>query len=250
LGVTLSIAAANTIDASQALIQARGVRYIIVPSWDLFFDEFAHLYLQKRFSNRTSLFIDGLRRGNLPLWVRPLPYHMLEIPGFEGQSVLVFEVVEDQGPAAAAGRLAEYFVEMEKLDQAAAVSEGLRRFPGDVGALAAMAQVQRARGDTAGLAQTLASLAVRLDNGGDRFLPWDRRVSVAVVLAQANRIDLAQNQFRRCLKEIDETKLRALSSGLLYNLEVLSQAFELPISDSRLRQLALDLLPPELRSLL
>jgi hypothetical protein len=248
MGVTLSIAAANTIDASQALIQARGVRYIIVPSWDPFFDEFAHLYLQKRFSNRTSLFIDGLRHENLPLWVRPLPYHIMEIPGFEGQSVLVFEVVEDQGPAAAAGRLAEYFVEMEKLDQAAAVSEGLRRFPGDVGALAALAQVQRARSDAVGLAQTLSSLLVRLENGGDRFLPWDRRVSLAIVLAQADRVDMSRDQFRRCLKEIDESKLRALPSGLLYNLEVLSQAFELPIADSRLRQLALDLLPPELRS--
>jgi len=247
-GVTLMVAAAGTIDEAQALLQARGVRYIVVPSWDPFFDEFAHLYLQKQFSNRTSLFIGGLRSWSLPLWVRPLPYHMLGVPGFEGQSVLVFEVVEDQSPAAAAGRLAEYLVEMEKLDQASAVGESLRRFPGDVGALAALAQVQRARGDTAGLAQTLPSLLTRLSSGGDRFLPWDRRVSLAIVLAQANHVDLAREQVRRCLAELNETKLRFLPSGLLYNLDVLTKGFELPIGDDKLRRLTLDLLPDELRS--
>jgi hypothetical protein len=244
-GVTLMIAAANTIDEAEALIQTRGVRYIIVPSWDPFFDEFAHLYLDKRLSNRTSLLVGALRRWNLPLWVRPVPYHMLEIPGFEGQSVLVFEVVEKQSPAVAASRLAEYFVEMNSLDQAAAVSEDLRRFPGDVCALTARAQVQKARGDTVVLEQTLTSLLACLANGGGRFLPWDRRVSLAVVLAQAGHISQARDEMRHCMSRLNEKKLRFLSPGLLYNFQVLSQAFELPIADPRLRQIELELLPPE-----
>ena len=246
-GVTLMIAGANTIEEAQALIEARGVRYIIVPSWDPFFDEFALRYLEKKFAGRTSLFVEGLRHWNLPLWVRPVPYQMPEITGFEGQSVLVFEVVDNQSPAAAAGRLAEYLVETERLDQAATVNEELRRFPGDVGALAARAQVQRARSDTAGLAQTLPSLLTRLASGGDRFLPWDRRVSLAVVLAQEDQISPAREQVRRCLTELNEKKLRSLSTGMLYKLQVLSRAFELPIADPRLRQLAADLLPAELR---
>lgn len=248
LGVTLMIAAANMIDEVHALIEAHGVRYVIVPSWDPFFNDFAQLYLKKRFSNRKCLFIDVLRLWSLPLWVRPLAYRMPEIPGFEGQSVLVFEISDSQSPAAAASRLAEYFIEMGQLDQAAEVSEQLKRFPGDVGALAAMAQVQRARGDTAELAKTLQSLLVRLANGDDRFLPWDRRVSLAMVLAQANHFQLARKQVRGCLAKIDATKLRNLSEGLLYNLQVLSQAFGLPIADPALHRLALQLLSPELRS--
>jgi hypothetical protein len=177
-----------------------------------------------------------------------MPYQMPEINGFEGQSALVFEVVDDQSPAVATSRLAEYLVETGRFDQAAAVGEELRRFPGDVGALAARAQVQSARGDAAGLAQTFDLVRSRLSNGGDRFLPWDRRVSLAIVLAQGDQLELAREQLRRCLTELDEKRLRFLTSGSLYKLQVLSQAFDLPIADPRLRKLAAELLPAELSS--
>ena len=245
-GATLMIAGMNTMGEVQALIQIRGIRYIIVPSWDPFFDEFANLYLDKRFAGRTSFLIAGLRRWNLPVWLRPLPYQMPEISGFEGQSALVFEVVDDQSPAVATSRLAEYLVETGRLDQAAAVGEELRRFPGDIGALAARAQVQGARGDAAGLAQTVDLVRSRLANGADRFLPWDRRVSLAIVLAQGAQIEPAREQLRRCLTELDEKRLRFLTAGSLYNLQVLSRALELPIADPRLRKLAVALLPAEL----
>jgi hypothetical protein len=98
------------------------------------------------------------------------------------------------------------------------------------------------------MAQTLPSLLARLANGGDRFLPWDRRVSLAVVLAQEDQVGLAREQVRRCLTELNEKRLRSLTTGSLYKLQVLSRAFDLPIADRRLRQLALDLLPAELRS--
>jgi hypothetical protein len=247
-GATLMIAGMNTMGEVQALIQIRGIRYIIVPSWDVFFDEFADLYLDKRFAGRTSFLVGGLRRWNLPVWLRPMPYQMPEINGFEGQSALVFEVVDDQSPAVATSRLAEYLVETGRFDQAAAVGEELRRFPGDVGALAARAQVQSARGDAAGLAQTFDLVRSRLSNGGDRFLPWDRRVSLAIVLAQGGQIELAREQLRRCLTELNEKRLRFLTSGSLYKLQVLSQAFDLPIADPRLRKLAAELLPAELSS--
>ena len=124
----------------------------------------------------------------------------------------------------------------------------MRRFPGDVGALAARAQVQGAREDAAGLAQTLPILLTRLAGGADQYLPWDRRVSLAVVLARADRVDLAQGQTRRCLAESNETRLRSLSTGSLYGLMVLSQSFGLGFPDPKLRELALDLLPVDMRS--
>jgi hypothetical protein len=246
-GAALMIAAAKTMEEAQGLLLARSVRYIVIPSWDPFFDEFAQRYLAKNFSNRTSLLAQELRRWNLPPWLRPIPYQIPIGGGFEGESVLVFEVVDEQSPSVAAGRLAEYLVETGELDQAVVVAETLRRFPGDVGALVARAQVQAAKQDGNGFAQTLTALQARLSNGADRFLPWDRRVSLAIVLARANQVDAARGQLQRCLAEADGKKLRSLTTGSLYGLEVLTKAFELNISDPTLNALALSLLPRDLR---
>jgi hypothetical protein len=247
-GNTLAIAGARTMEEVQDDLQARGVRYIVIPSWDPFFEDFARRYLVKELSGRTSLLIGELRRWNLPLWLQAVPYQIPVGGGFEGQYVLVFEVVDPQTPAAAAGRLAEYLVEMGRLDDAATVAERLRRFPGDVGALAAQAQVQSARGDTAGAGHTLTTLLARLSAGGDRFLPWDRRVSVAVVLVRGQRYDLAREQVRRCTVDANEARLRSLSAGSLYDLLVLARSFGLDFADPNLRALALGLLPGDLRS--
>jgi len=247
-GATLSIAAASTMEEAQGGLLGRGVRYVVVPSWDPFFEDFARLYLVKKFSGRSSLLVTALRHWNLPPWLRPVPYQMPVGGGPGGQSVLVFEVVDEQSPAAAASRLAEYFVEMGDLGGAASAAESLRRFPGDVGALAARAQVQGARGDAAASAKTVDLILARISNGGDRYLPWDRRVSLATVLARAGRIDLALDETRRCLADLNEARLRSLSTGSLFDLLVLTRAFRLEIADPRLRELAVDLLPENLRS--
>ena len=247
-GVSLMIAGAKTMEEVQAQLVARNVRYLVIPSWDSYFDDFGRRYLVQSLSQRTSFLVGELRRWNLPLWLRPLPYQLPLGGGFEGQSALVLEVVDEQSPAVAAGRLVEYLIEMGQLDAATAAADTLRRFPGDIGALAARAQLQTARGDAAGAVQTLDSLLVRLPGGADRFLAWDRRVSLAIALARGDRIDPAREQTRRCLAELDEKKLRSLSAGSLYGLLVLSQSFGLEIADHRLRELALDLLPGDLRS--
>lgn len=247
-GVTLNITGANTMDEARAVIDARGVRYLVIPSWDSFFEDFARLYLVKQLSNRTSVLIQELRHGNIPLWLRPVAYQLPEISGFEEQSVLVFEVVEQQSPVVATSRLAEFLVETGKLAQAAVAGETLRRFPADIGALAARAQVTSALGDTTGTTQILDTVQARLGSGADRILPWDRRVSLAVVLAQGDRLELARAQVRRCIGEIDAKKIRALSPGALYRLLVLTHALTVEIADPKLRELAVALLPADLRN--
>lgn len=242
-GATLSIAAASNMEEVQSSLQSRDVRFIVVPSWDRFFEDFARLYLVKEFSGRSSLLFRALRSWTLPPWLRPVPY---QLP-VGGGSVLVFEVVDEQSPAAAASRLAEYFVETGDLDRAGAAAEALRRFPGDLGALAAREQVESARGDAAAAARTLESLLARLANGGDRFLAWDRRVSVTTVLVREGRIELAREEARRCVADLNEARLRSLSTGSLYDLLVIARAFGLEIADPGLRDLAVELLPENLR---
>jgi hypothetical protein len=247
-GATLNIAAALTMEEAQNDLRARAVRYIVLPSWDPFFDEFARRYLDRRFASRPNFFVGELRRLNLPPWLRPIPYQMPVGGGFEGQSVMVFEVVGEQAPAVAASRTAEYLVEMGDLDRAATFGETLRRFPGDVGALSAGMEVQLARGESEAAGRTLEVLLRRLSAGGDRYLPWDRRVSLAIVLAQAGRIEQSRDQVSRCFKDANEDRIRSLTTGSLFNLLVIGGALRLEIADPGLRETARDLLPEDLRS--
>lgn len=247
-GAALSIAGARTMEEVQAAVQVRGIRYIVVPSWDPFFDDFAARYLAGNLSNLTSFLVGELRRWNLPRWLRPVAYQPPAIGGFERESVRVFEVVDEQGPAVAASRMVECLVELGLVEQAAAVLPALQRFPSDCGALAARAEVLRARQDAAGVAQVIGQLRARLAAGGDRYLPWDRRVSLAVVLAQANDLELARGQVRRCVAEATPERMRALNPGALFRLLVLAQACQQPLPAPELQALALALLPPELRS--
>jgi len=106
----------------------------------------------------------------------------------------------------------EYMVETGDLGKAAELAEGLRKYPGDVGALAARLLEEGARSDTEGAAATLEVLQTRLAAGGDRYLPWDRRVCLAIALAQAGRADLSRDQASQCLSALNEARLRARSS--------------------------------------
>jgi len=94
----------------------------------------------------------------------------------------------------------------------------------------------------------LAVLEARLATGADRFLPWDRRVSLALTLAQADRVAPAVAQTRRCLADLDAAKLRTLSTGSLYSFQVLLRAVGLGITDPAQQELARSLLPENLRA--
>lgn len=243
LAATTRIVSATTADEAQALLGQRGVTHIIIPSWDSDLDEFARWTL----SRPEDSFIHALHHWELPPWLRPLPYKLPTIAGFEGQSVVIFTVTDETDRAAALSRLAEYFVEMEQNDLAASAALALQRYPADLEALVAIAQVAKARGDAAGFAKAFSELQSILSGGFDRALPWDRRVSLAVVLVQGERADLAREQVRRCLTELDATRLRSLTTAALFRLQTLSRTFELKISDPKLRELAAQLLPTELR---
>jgi len=235
---------ASTPEEAKELVDRRGINYLVIPSWDNYLDEYARIGM----GQLEGTFLNGLLLWCVPAWLRPVAYQLPSIAGFEGQSVTIFEVVEEQDDAAALSRTAEYFIEIGQLDQAGAVGQALRRFPADLGALVARAQVELARSDTEAFAKSIELLRSRLAAKGDRALPWDRRVSLGVVLARSKQMDLARPQVQRCLAEVTEAKLRLLTTGALYRLLVLGKAFDLTITDARLHRLALDLLPADLSS--
>ncbi len=244
LAFALRVVISTSRNENAALLRQRNVTYIVVPSWDGFFD----VYVQGASVQNSELFYQGLIRWNLPPWLRPVPYRMPSLPGLENQSVRVFEVVDDQDAPVAASRLTEYFIAMDRLDLAKASYPALLKYPADFGALVARAQFWMAVRDRDNFTAAFESLLERLAGGGDRYLPWDRRVNLAIVLAQGDRPDLARTQAQRCLAELNENRLRSLSSDALYRLLALNKALGLEIADPALRELARTLLPEQLRS--
>lgn len=243
VATTVRIAAATSAEEAQGLIAERGVNYLILPSWDTDLDTFA------RWSRRNpeDAFVMALHHWALPPWLQALPYRMPQIPGFESESVVILKVTEETNRVAGLARLAEFFIETEKLNEAASISELLRKFPTDLNALIALATIEKAAGSTDELGRTIEAIVSSLGAGADRSLGWDRRLSLAVVLAQAGQSELAKQQFVRCLERVNETRIRSLTTASLYRLLALSKVFDTPIADQKIKILAVSLLPKQLR---
>jgi hypothetical protein len=240
LSVALRIVISTSHEEARALLRNRSVTHLVIPSWNTFFED----YTRSASVQMGEMLLTGLHRWALPPWLKPIPYQLPKIAGFDQQSVMIFEVVDDQDEPVALSRLAEYFLEMGQVPRAESTAQALKRFPADLGALVARAQVEAVRGDASSFGSMLEMIIKRVASGGDRFLPWDRRVSLAVALARGQRMDLARVQTERCLAEIDERKIRSLTTYSLFHLETLRKAFGAELSDTRLRDLMKDLLPP------
>jgi hypothetical protein len=240
IGAAIRIVSASTPEEALELISRRGITHILIPSWDSYLLSYARVGM----GQVEGSFLGQLHAFDLPTWLRPVAYPLPSIGGFEGQSITIFEVVDDQDEPTAGSRLAEYFVEMEHPDFASAASQKLRRFPGNLSALIARAEVENARGSGADFTRAVDAIVPRVSGPADAGLPWDRRVSLAIVLAQGKRFELSRSEAKRCLDEIDDSKLRDLPPLVLYRFEVLIRAIGLEIPDPRLRNLAMELLPP------
>ncbi|HEY9155036.1 MAG TPA: hypothetical protein VIM69_07900, partial [Opitutaceae bacterium] len=239
----MRIVSASTPEEAKELIDKRGIEYIIIPSWDSYLDTYARAGM----GQLEGTFLSDLHNWKLPSWLRPIPYQLPTFPGFEGQNVTVFQVVDDQDDSAALSRIAEYFVEMGQLDTAAKAGLALRRFPADFGALVARAQVEGSHGESEAFVKLVEQLKTRLKSNSDRSLQWDRRITLAVILARAKQSELARAQTERCVSQVTEERLRSASTAQLYHLLVLAQAFHIQIADPKLHELALDLLPVDLQ---
>lgn len=245
LAAAMRVVSASTPEEARELVNRRGITHIIIPSWDNYLD----VYTQMGMGRMEGTFMNLLHQWVLPSWLRPVPYQLPVIAGFEGQTVTVFEVVEEeQDQASEMSRIVEYFIEMGQMEIASNAVLALRKFPADLGALVARAQFEGSKNDATTFARSIEQLRARLTAKADRNLPWDRRVSLAIVLMRGKQTELAREQIRRCLSDLDEAKLRSLTTGTLYRLHVVNKAVGLSIDDPKLRQLALDLLPGDLRN--
>lgn len=242
LAAAVRLSRESSPDAVLALLSERQITHLVLPAWDRTLEDFAHA----GGAPGTTL-IEALGRWMLPRWLRPIAYQPPTIGGFEDRSVVIFEVVDEQDAAGALSRTVEYFVDMEQWDAAEAAADNLRQYSTNLGAMAALGQLAAARQDSARLQATLATLTPIVRSGYDRGLAWDRRVSLAIVLAQAGATDLARAQLQRCVKEADALRLRQLSTSALFRLLHFSNKLGVAFPDSALREQALAMLPAEAR---
>jgi len=238
------IASATSPDEALALINNRGVTHIIMPSWDAYLEEYARIFT----SRPENSFVYGLKQWVLPLWLTPVAYQLPTIGGFDGQAAVIFEVTEEQDQATTLSRLVEYFIEMGQMQLALAAGKGLEIYPQNLPALATIAQLELARGDATHFNTVFTALISNYSSTEEHDLSWDRRVSLAVVLMQGKRTELARREMGICLNLMDEAKLRSLSISSLYRFQVMLNALNLKIDDARLQALAKSLLPEALRS--
>lgn len=232
-------------EETQALISERGVTHIVIPSWDTDLDDFARMGLKQPMDS----FIFALHQtdGGIFNWLRPLPYVLPPFHGLKEQSVLILEVTDETDPATLRSRLVECLIEMHQMDAAAYSSKALLRYPANLGALVALAEVKKALEDSEGFDKAFKSILSNIESGSDRSLPWDSRVSLSVILALGSRNDLARNQVKRCMAEANAARIRGLTTGSLYHLLVLARAYEIQFENPQLQTLAARLLTSELR---
>jgi hypothetical protein len=238
----IRILSSRSVREAKEVVNRRKITHIVLLSWDTFYEESI-----RAAGEIEGTFRDQLRFTTLPNWLRPLAYPIPSIPGFEDQSVTVFEVVEEQDDATTLSNIALYFVEVGDLEKARAAANGLTRYSIDFGAWVARAQVAEATGDNAELAKVLKVLQSRLAARVQPLLAWDRRLDLAVVLARAKVEALAKKQLELCIAEIDEAKLRSLAPGSVYRLLVLCRGFDVAMPAAQ-RALAVSLVPPDLRA--
>ncbi|HEY4248561.1 MAG TPA: hypothetical protein VGM64_17190 [Lacunisphaera sp.] len=243
LRATFRIVDSTRPDETEALVNERALNYIVIPSWDSDLQNLARTGL----AHPEGSFIYALDHWLLFNWLQALPYKLPAIGGFEESSVKIFQVTDEADPATHRSRLIEYFLEMQQMDLAVRSSQFLTKYPANLGALVTLAQVQKASGESEAFTKTFDALLANLSGGSDQNLPWDRRVSLSVALALGGKMDLARAQVQRCLKEINAARIRSLTTGSLYRLQVLGKAYGLTIADPTLRDLAQNLLPAELR---
>jgi hypothetical protein len=241
---TIRIAGAISPDEAFALAKGRQVTHVVLPAWDQFLDAYA----------RTApgpakfTFMGLLQRWQPPRWLQPVPYLHSAIKDVTENGIVVFEVTEVQDQAPSLSRLAEYFAAMGQLELAYRVAQALTwDYGSDLGAQVAKARTEIARGDQEALAQTLTGIRRGLKDGTDEALPWDRRVSLALVLAEGGLTADARTQAQRCMEEMDDVQMRHAPEFTLFRFLTLCRALEIEYADPALRELARALFPPEIQ---
>ncbi|HUJ42378.1 MAG TPA: hypothetical protein VLW52_02105 [Opitutaceae bacterium] len=239
------IFAASSPDRAHELVRRYGVTHFVLLSWDSFAEEYVRMYLGLSPGQAVpgGAFILGLLHGKgVPPWLRLVPYPLPKHEALRGQSIVVLEVTPPQAPEAAVAHTAEYLVEMDRPELAVELLPALQQAAHYYPALVTLAYVQARTGAEVPFAATVAQVVKNLPSAAG--LNLEDRIRLATVLAVGGRAELAGEQLRRCMIQLDERALRRLPVGTLADFLDLTGGMGVPIPDGELGRLAFSLLPP------
>ena len=236
---------APSAETARAIATRLGLTHLVFFSWASLEATLARL--QRGLPDDTALPRDTFAAGLLgspvpPPWLRGIPFKLPDHPALAGSSVRIWEITQPQPPAVALAGAANYFLELGMVEEAGRLAPLLARFGDDLSANIMLAAIASRQQDAAGFSAAASRMVARLDRAA--ALSPGERVHLVVVLAVAGEADLARNQLRGCLQQLDEPGLRGLTPGTLADLLALSEALAVPLPSPELQQRAESLLPP------
>jgi hypothetical protein len=250
LNTSVRIASADTEQEIQILLESREITHLALPQWDPMTEQLVRWGYGTPTTEPLprSAFVAALLHWDLPAWIHPMDYVVSVESQYHGLNLTSFAVGEPQSPAVALARLANFFVHRNQFTEAQAVREVLKDYPRDPLALIAMANIDVAVRDAARLNETLTTLVPMLSRRSARNLPADFRVTLATVFTRVNRPELARTEIQKSFEQLTLETLRSWSPGSVIDLLSNSRALNEPWPTAHLREAALELIPPRVRS--
>jgi hypothetical protein len=217
-GAPMTEQTATQNDSAFAHIRRLGVTHVVLYSWNAFATEFARLAIglgdksapQPQLGQRTDQsFGSQLIRGAIPGWLRPLPYRVPAIAGYENPWVLVLEVAPDRPPEEVATHSAQYCLAMD--DVATAIQQlgiALDANAAYVPALILLGRVQAGHPEHGDVRSTVSRIRSAL--GSDGAMPLEDRISLASLYVTLADTAAGRVAMIRAVDDATETEVRRL----------------------------------------
>jgi len=260
LWITDMINSTPSMEQAHEFIKENHVTHLVIYSWDAFVMEYARLAQEVNQNNPLKWPGNGpgttddafllrlLRQRAIPPWLRPIPYHIPDLPSLKDSFVLMLEVVPDQTIEEAGVRNAQWIISVgtpNSLDNAEKTLKGaLDKKPDYLPALIALALLEKQRGEDNVFHDTLQAIGPHLDQADT--LALDDRVDLCIALAANNQTQEAAREVAACLVMADEKSLRRVQpERLALFLELASHIKNPTPAEQKAVQLGNGLLHPE-----
>ncbi len=240
------IFAAKTPEEAHRLVQAAGITHLVFVTWDDFVEPYIRLArgLSPQEPLQDSAFgLDLLRNSHVPPWLERLPAHLSSSPALAGENVLIFEVTARTAPEHVLVRSVRSLLYHGRLSEAREALPELRRFPRNLAIAIALARVEFAAQNLPGLEAALAEVNQLLHQR--TTLDPEDRMDLIGLLALVGQTAAARSLLEEALPACDAAVLRRLTPGSLTMLLQLTRNLGIRWPDTRLREFATELLPPD-----
>jgi hypothetical protein len=220
------------------------LRYIVLASWEPFVEPYVRLNKSLALNQpvRPDAFGPVLLRGMMPpMGLRRLSYRLPQHPVLAGQSVAIFEVVDNESAGQGLAWAADYYIDMGDLETAAKLEPYLTN-SSDLTALVALGRIQALRGEGALFPDTIKRVSAELPQAAT--LSFEEHIHLAELLWMADRADPARAVLTEGFSQMNEANLRQLTTSCLYQFTDLLKALGMEIPDERLRRLTEELAEP------